>query len=156
MSNIATFECEVVTREYQLVGQSITANFPSSFPKAAIEVQTEFFQKRRAEVKNALNHNVLLSPYMCNGVVATYFACSEVAEIEDVPAGMIGFKLPSSKYAKISCSNHTIGEGYSRLFDWIGTNGYKQKSSSSSSPIEIFYFDGNPEERVEILIPIEY
>jgi hypothetical protein len=38
MSQIATFECEVITREYKLVGQSITANFPNSFPDAAIKI----------------------------------------------------------------------------------------------------------------------
>jgi predicted transcriptional regulator YdeE len=155
MSTIATYECEVVTKEYQFVGQSITANFPSSFPEAAIKVQTEFFQKRRSEISNVLNPDILFSPYMCNGVVATYFACSEVSEIENVPAGMIGFKLSPTRYAKISCSNQTIGEGYSKIFKWIGANGYKQKSSSNSSAIEIFYFEEKPEEKVEILIPIE-
>lgn len=155
MSTIATFECEIVSREYQFVGQSITANFPSSFPEAAIKVQTEFFQKRRSDVIRVVNPDILFSPYMCNGVVATYFACLEVSEIESIPSGMIGFKLSSTRYAKISCSNHTIGEGYSKIFEWIGANGYKQKSSSNSSPIEIFYFEEKPEEKVEILIPIE-
>jgi predicted transcriptional regulator YdeE len=155
MSAIATFECEVVTKEYQFVGQSITANFPSSFPEAAIKVQTEFFQKRKSEVSNVVTRAILYSPYMCNGVVATYFACLEVTKIENVPPGMIGFKLPSTRYAKISCSNKTIGEGYSKIFAWIETNGFKGKSSSSSSSIEIFYFDEKPEEKVEILIPIE-
>jgi len=154
MSTIATFNCEIITKEYQFIGQSITANFPSSFPEAAIQVQGEF-RSRISEISGTVNPDTLYSPYMCNGVVATYFACSEVSSIDEIPEGMIGFKLPTTKYAKISCSNRTIGEGYSRIFQWIGENGYKQRSSSDSSSIEIFYIEGNGEEKVELLIPID-
>lgn len=155
MSQIATFECEVITREYNLVGQSITANFPNSFPDAAIKIHTEFVSKK-AEIKGAINYEIIYSPYMCNSIVATYFACLEVSEIRHIPDGMIGFNLPKTEYAKISCSNKTIGEGYSKIFEWINSKGYKQKNSSSSSAIEIYYFEDNvDEEKVEILIPIE-
>jgi len=154
MSTIATFNCEIITKEFQFVGQSITANFPSSFPEAALQVQGEF-RSRKSEINGAVNPETLYSPYMCNGVVATYFACSEVSSIGEIPEGMIGFKLPTTKYAKISCSNRTIGEGYSRIFQWIGENGYKQRSSGDSSSIEIFYIEGNGEEKVELLIPID-
>lgn len=71
VKTIATFECEVVKKEYQLIGQSVTANFPQSFPDAAIKVQMDF-EKRMGEVKNCKNKNVLISPYMCNDIVATY------------------------------------------------------------------------------------
>ncbi len=50
VKTIATFECEVIKKEYQLVGQSVTANFPQSFPNAAIKVQREF-EKRIDEVR---------------------------------------------------------------------------------------------------------
>ncbi|WP_432359858.1 GyrI-like domain-containing protein [Sporosarcina sp. UB5] len=154
VKTIATFECEIVQKEYQLVGQSITANFPESFPDAAIKVQINF-EKRVDEVKYCKNKQVLISPYMCNDIVATYFACVEVDELTEIPEGMIGIKLPMTEYAKISCSNKTIGEGYSKLFTWMGENGYKQKWYDKSFPIEIFYLEeGAEEEVVEILIPI--
>lgn len=154
MSTIAIFDCEVVMKEFQFVGQCITVNFPSSFPDAAVKIQREFWQ-RRSEIHDAVNPDILFSPYMCNGVVATYFACSEVSAIGEVPEGMIDFKLPSTKYAKISCSNRTIGEGYSKIFDWIGANGFKQRSGNDSSSIEVFHIEENDEEKVEILIPID-
>ena len=50
VKTIATFECEVVKKEYQLVGQSVTANFPQSFPDAAMKVQMDF-EKRIDEVE---------------------------------------------------------------------------------------------------------
>jgi hypothetical protein len=48
------FSCEIIRREYQLVGQSITANFPQSFPDAALKIQMEFVE-RRHEITNAIN-----------------------------------------------------------------------------------------------------
>lgn len=147
------FKCETTTRAYTLVGQSITANFPDGFPDAAIKLQKQFVE-RRNEIKNVTDTKVLLSPYMCNAIVATYFACLEVSDSSEVPDGMICFKLPLTKYAKINCTNQSIGEAYGLLFDWMSKNSYKQKYLDHSFPIEIFYLDGNEEEDVEILIPI--
>ncbi|WP_253947840.1 hypothetical protein [Paenibacillus ehimensis] len=55
------FHCEIATKEVQLVGQSITANFPQHFPDAALQIQTQFVE-RRHEVINAKNQEVLFSP----------------------------------------------------------------------------------------------
>ncbi|QDP39474.1 GyrI-like domain-containing protein [Radiobacillus deserti] len=152
---IATFECEVITKKFHLVGQSITTNYPGGFPDAAIKVQTEF-ESRRDEIKNVVNKEILYSPHMCNEIFATYFACLEVEEIEDVPEGMTGFTLPATKYAKISCSNNTIDEGYTKIFAWMDEKEYVQKWFHYSCPIEIYYLDENVDEEVaEILIPLE-
>ena len=147
VKSIATFECEVVKKEYQLIGQSVTANFPQSFPDAAMKVQMDF-EKRMDEVRNGTNKHVLISPYMCNDIVATYFACLEFDELTEIPEGMIGFNIPMMEYAKISCSNKTIDQGYSKLFAWMSENGYKQKWYDKSFPIEIFYLDEGAEEEV--------
>lgn len=148
------FKCEIITKEYSLIGQSITANFPASFPDAAIKVQLEFV-KRRDEIMNSKDKEILFSPYMCNGIVATYFACLEVSDLSDVPEGMMGFILPSQTYAKINCTNKSIGEGYGRIFKWMNENGYVQRFLDNTCPIEIFYFEDHvDEEDVEIMIPI--
>ncbi|XID94998.1 GyrI-like domain-containing protein [Paenibacillaceae bacterium WGS1546] len=129
MSNqlAASFEIEVVNREYKLVGMSITANFPESFPEAAITIQREFWE-RRNEIKNSKDYEILFSPGMCNGILATYFACIEVTEFFDkTPEGMIAFTLPSIEYVKVSCTNKTIGEGYNKLFEWMKENQYEHK-----------------------------
>lgn len=150
----ASFEIEVVNREYKLVGMSITANFPKSFPEAAITIQREFW-KRRNEIKNSKDYEILFSPGMCNGILATYFACIEVTEYSDkTPEGMIAFTLPSTEYVKISCTNKTIGEGYNKLFKWMKENQYEHKLYGACQ-IEIFYInDEADEEPAEILIPI--
>jgi hypothetical protein len=71
MNTVATFKFETVKREYQFVGLCTTANFPESFPEAAIKVQTEFIS-RRSEINGVKNTEILYSPYMCNGNVGTY------------------------------------------------------------------------------------
>ncbi|WP_408009971.1 hypothetical protein ACJROX_06660 [Pseudalkalibacillus sp. A8] len=35
----ALFECEVMEREFKLVGQSVTANFPDAFPQVAMDIR---------------------------------------------------------------------------------------------------------------------
>lgn len=155
VKTIATFECEVVQRKYELIGQSITANFPESFPDSAMKVQMEF-EKRLDEVVNCKDKHILISPYMSNDIVVTYFACVEVDTLTEIPEGMIGLELPMMEYAKISCSNKTVDQGYSKLIAWMGENGYKKKLYERSFPIEIFYLEKNAEEEfVEILIPIQ-
>lgn len=152
---MATFECKIVKKEFLVVGESITANYPQGFPDAAFKL-SERFDPRRGEIKHAKNMEVVISPYMCNDIMATYFSCLEVDQLDQIPEGMVGFKIPETEYAVISCSNKTIGEGYNKIFQWMHEKGYKQKWFNQSFPIEIFYYEDNvDEERAEILIPIQ-
>jgi predicted transcriptional regulator YdeE len=150
----ASYEIEVVNREYKLIGMSITAKFPESFPDAAISIQRDFWDRRK-QIPNAKDYEVLFSPGMCNGILATYFACSEVTEYsETIPEGMIAFTLPDTEYVKIRCTNKTIGEGYNKLFEWMRDKEYEHRYQGACQ-IEIFYIeDQADEELVEILIPI--
>jgi predicted transcriptional regulator YdeE len=138
-----------------LAGKSTTADFPASFPEAAIRVQQEI-EGKRDQITNAVNKNILISPYLCNDIIATYFACLEVTNITSIPEGMMGFRIPLTKYAKVRCTNRSIDKGYSQIFEWIKENKLKQKWFASSFPIEIYYLEeGAEEEAVEILIPLE-
>ncbi|MFC3749013.1 GyrI-like domain-containing protein [Paenibacillus sp. GCM10012306] len=84
---------------------------------------------------------------------ATYFACYEVPEGNDIPEDMVSFKLPGHTYAKVTCTNKTIQDGYGYVFDWMQKSGHKQLSEACS--IEIFYIEETDEEKVELLIPVE-
>ncbi|WP_246309241.1 hypothetical protein [Paenibacillus alginolyticus] len=101
------FHCETIRREYQLVGQSLTANFPNGFPDAALQIQSQFAE-RRHEITNAKDQEVLFSPYMCNGIFATYFACLEVDDLILIPHGMIGFKLPTVVFGSILSNRNLL------------------------------------------------
>ncbi|WP_226681405.1 GyrI-like domain-containing protein [Sutcliffiella horikoshii] len=153
-NSFATFKCEVVQRNLQLVGQCATGNFPQSFPEVAMNVQQDF-ENRRDEVGHVVDRDVIYSPYMANNLVATYFACVEVQECDDIPNGMMALNIPKTTYAKISCSNKTIDKGYEKIFSWMKENGYRQESLEKALPIEVFYYEDNVEEEiVELLIPI--
>lgn len=153
-NSVATFKCEVVQRKLQLVGQCATGNFPQSFPEVAMNVQQDF-ENRRDEVRNAVNRDVIYSPYLANSLVATYFACLEVKECNYIPKGMMALTIPLTTYAKISCSNKTIDKGYEKIFSWVKDNGYRQESLEKAFPIEVFYFKDNVEDEiVELYIPI--
>ncbi|WP_240628533.1 GyrI-like domain-containing protein [Bacillus salacetis] len=147
--------CDLIEKEFLVIGNSTTANFPDSFPEAAIRVQQDFEEKRE-QVTNAVDKNVLISPYMSNEIMTTYFACLEVTSLDTIPAGMCGFKIPVTKYARVTCTNRTINNAYTVVFDWIKEKGFNQKRFSSSFPIEIYYLTEKEEEEVvEILIPLE-
>lgn len=147
-------ECEMITKEFKLVGISTTAPFPSGFPEAAMKVQQQF-EKRMHEVENCVDRQVLCSPFVGNGIVTTYFACLEVTTFESIPEEMIGFTIPMAKYVKFTCTNQTIGKGYERIFQWIKENGYTQKGSDAFQ-VECFHLDEQAEEeQVDIFIPIQ-
>ena len=153
-SKTELFQCEIVEKELYFVGTNITAHFLSGFPDAAIKVQQEFMD-RINEISNAINKNVLLSPFICNDIIATYFAGLEVSNLDSIPEGMMGFTVPHTTYAKVTCTNKTIGEGYDKIFHWMGEKGYIQKMYYAFQ-IEVFYLDEHAEEeQVEILIPIK-
>lgn len=148
-------EIKVVTREYKLVGISGTGKFPESFPDTASNVIHKFGELRR-KIENARNYDTVFCPGMCNGIVATYFACLEVDEImNEVPNEMISFDLPKTEYVLIRCTNNSIMDGYDKLSKWMNENKYKHKLYRACQ-IEIYYnFDSNGEEPADVLIPIE-
>ncbi|TYR74251.1 GyrI-like domain-containing protein [Rossellomorea vietnamensis] len=152
---MADLRVEIIEREFLLVGESITANFPESFPEAAIKVQ-QGFERKMDSIPNAVDRKVLISPYMRNELMVTYFACLEVIDLTQIPDGMSGFRIPLTKYAKITCTNRNIDKGYSQLYDWIKENSLELNRCESSSPIEIFHLEAIAlEERVEIFMPIK-
>ena len=152
---LAMDQCTTVTKSFHLVGTSITANFATDFPTASITVQ-QAFEKQMSSIPNAKSTSVLVSPYMCNDIIATYFACVEVHDLSQVPKDMIGFTLPKMTYASIQCVPATIGEAYGKLYQWIESQNLKVNHLQAAMPIEIFYLKENPtDETVEILIPIE-
>lgn len=147
------FECEIIqTNERKFAGFSFSGAFPQSFPAEAVNVQQRL-GNRKAEFTSTVNTNVLYSPYCVVDGLATYWACYQIQGDDPVPEGMTVFKLPGHRYAKVNCTNKTISEGYSKLFEWIGQNGIKLLANAYS--MEIFYIKEIEEEPVELLIPIE-
>ncbi|GGG71149.1 GyrI-like domain-containing protein [Paenibacillus radicis (ex Gao et al. 2016)] len=147
------FECELITRDVRhFAGFSFSGSFPHSFPAESVKVQQKL-GSRKSEFTTDINTDVVFSPYYVCDNLATYFACYEVPEGSAIPEGMVSFKLPGHTYAKVTCTNKTIHDGYGHVFDWIQKNGHKQLNGACS--IETFYIEEAEEEKVELFIPVE-
>lgn len=57
-----------------------------------------------------------------------YWACVEVSDFEDIPAGMVTISIPQQRYAvkEHYGSNHLIWKTYEELHKWIAENGYER------------------------------
>jgi hypothetical protein len=105
--------------------------------------------------RDARHPDLLFSPLICNGIIATYFACLEVTDLSSIPDGMVGFALPPVDYARATCTTATIGDGHGKVQAWISENGYEHLRDNAC-PMEIYYIDetSDNDERVDILMPI--
>lgn len=147
------FDCELITRDTNyFAGFSFSGPFPQSFPSEAVKIQ-QLIGSRKSEFSLKVNTDIVFSPYYVCDNLATYFACYEVTEGTAIPEGMVSFKLSGHTYAKVTCTNKTIREGYDHVFDWIQKHGYKQLNGACS--IEVFFIEEAGEEKVELLIPVE-
>ncbi|UVI27976.1 GyrI-like domain-containing protein [Paenibacillus spongiae] len=144
--------CAVVTKPaMKMVGISYCGPY-STFPDEAIRLQSEFLA-RKHELNGDVLSTALHSPYFGNEVFATYWACFEIAHIDQIPEGMVQFTIPQRQYAMVRCTNKRIGEGYERLFAWMNENQLVKRDNAVS--LEIFYIDEHLEEEpVDLLIPI--
>lgn len=157
-------ECSIVkNEETRLVGVSFAGPVPDSFPKAAIQLH-ESFWPRRFEIPGRVKSDVLISPFQdYNESFVTYWACCEVEDVGGnaiaLPPGMQLITIPAHDYAMVTCTNQTIGEGYTRLTDWMKQQGFQRVERACM--IEKYYImeqsDAGEaiEERVELLAPIK-
>lgn len=148
-------QCDLISREaMSVVGMSFAGPFPQSFPASAVDVQRRFWN-RRLEVLHRAPGDILLSPYATsNECFVTYFAACQVDRIESVPDGMVGFTIPAHTYARVICTNRTIGEGYGQLERFMKENGHV--SLRNACAIEVFHIrEDGEEEQVEIWSPID-
>lgn len=94
-------QIEIVTlEEKHFVGVPMTNVF-QRFDPESIKEANRVFLARKSEIRGVLNQYEYVCPHFANDVLFTYIYCMEVAGIEEVPKGMIGFSVPSQQYAKV-------------------------------------------------------
>jgi predicted transcriptional regulator YdeE len=147
------FQCETVkSEEMKLVGISYSGP-QSSFPHEALSLHHRFEGELEEMVSDTHNFD-LVSPYFSNGILTTYFACVEVEKTNILPEDMVRFNIPPQKYAKVTCTNTSIGEGYQKLNEYL--NDQKLVKEHNACTVEKFYVRDNGEpEVVELYIPIK-
>ncbi|WP_171051793.1 GyrI-like domain-containing protein [Alteribacter natronophilus] len=146
-------KCEIIrAKRFHFVGIIFSGPFPSAFPEAAVNVQNRF-EAERHKVQNVIRPELTWSPHYENEVLSTYWACSEVSEIESVPEPMTGFTLLEHDYGVTRCTAGTINNGYKTLHSWIAAQGREWNRNSCS--IECFYNRGSEGEEVRLYVPLK-
>ncbi|MEI7027025.1 GyrI-like domain-containing protein [Paenibacillus sp. y28] len=84
----------------KLVGLSVTVAFENVDMGRIDAVRQQFFI-RRNEIQGILHPDRYWSPWFSAEGVFTYFFCMEVADLLEIPEGMIGFTIPAHTYAKL-------------------------------------------------------
>ena len=94
-------QIEIVTlEEKHFVGVPVTNVFQRVDPESIKEANQRFLF-RKSEIQGVLNPDEYVCPHFANDVLFTYIYCMEVTRIDDVPQGLVGFSVPSQRYAKV-------------------------------------------------------
>lgn len=94
-------QAEIVTlEEKHYVGVAVTNAFMRVNPKSIQEVN-DLFLSRIKEIPNVINSGSYVCSHFANDFLFTYIYSMEVSRIDEVPEGMIGFSVPSQRYAKV-------------------------------------------------------
>jgi predicted transcriptional regulator YdeE len=134
--------------EINLVGLCITSPFKGHLPERVEDMKQEF-RRRKDEIRNVIHPERYISPSFSSEVLFTYLICMEVANLSDVPEGMLGFTIPPHRYAKLKSK----GDPYQDIHDYLKAN--NKQSNKRALSLEIYHFE-NPAwpDEAEVFIPI--
>jgi predicted transcriptional regulator YdeE len=137
----------VKLEEKNFVGVAVTSSFQNV---TGIGEASKFFMERKSRIQSVVNEDEYVCLHFSNDVVFTYIYCIEVLELKSIPDGMIGFNVPSSRYAKVRTKDE---DPYGLI------NTYLKEKVLESNPklfaFEVFRF-GEEENKynADILVPI--
>lgn len=137
----------VIKPGFLVVGIKYIMNFIDNNKNfTANKVATEFFFRHKKQIKNPLHPNIYLGLVKCIPDKPTedyYIPCTEVSELNHIPAGMVGYTIETHKYAvfKYICFQRaekvtieTLTEVYKYIFSkWLPNTSYSLADS--------FYFE---------------
>jgi predicted transcriptional regulator YdeE len=137
----------VKVEEKQYVGVAVTSPFHNV---TGIGEAKQLFEDRRNEIQNTVTTDEYVCLHFANEVVFTYIYCMEVSAIDAIPDGMIGFTVPSSRYAKVRTKDE---DPYGLIHTYLQENGIERNPNLFSQ--EVFRF-GEEESKynADILVPI--
>jgi predicted transcriptional regulator YdeE len=141
---------EIVSLEEKcFIGIPATCAFKSS-DREAIKVAGEAFASRKGEISGAVNEREYVCPHFANDILFTYIYCMEVENLEEIPHGMIGFRVPSQRYVKVRSEEHNP---YKLVNSYLAANGLE--SNTSSLALEVFKFGEEQHfNNADIYVPI--
>ncbi|MDQ0885889.1 putative transcriptional regulator YdeE [Paenibacillus sp. V4I9] len=134
--------------EINLVGMCITSPFKGHLSERVEDMKKEFF-RRKDEIRNIIHPERYVSPSFSSEILFTYFVCMEVADITDIPEGMLGFTIPPHRYAKVKSTS----DPYRDIHDYLKAN--NKQNNNRALAFEMYHFE-NPvwPDEAEVYIPI--
>ncbi|MEK8132145.1 effector binding domain-containing protein [Paenibacillus filicis] len=143
-------QIEIVTlEEKHFVGVPVTNVFQRVEPES-IKEANQVFLARKSEIKEIMNPHVYVCPHFANDVLFTYIYCMEVTGIEGVPKGMIGFSVPSQRYAKVRSIDQ---DPYALIKSFLKEKGLDNNPRSLA--LEVFRFGEEQHfNNADIFVPI--
>lgn len=124
----------VIFEEKHFIGVPVTVAFQKHDPER-IKEANQIFLTRKNEIKGIINEHEYVCPHFANDVLFTYIYCMEVSEISDIPDGMLGFNVPSQRYAKVSSTDQ---DPYKLIKSYLKAKGLENNTRSLA--LEVFRF----------------
>jgi predicted transcriptional regulator YdeE len=143
-------QIEIVSLEEKCyVGIPATCAFKSS-DREAIKVANEAFALRKGEIRGVVNEKEYVCPHFANDILFTYIYCMEVENLEDIPQGMVGFRVPSQRYVKVRSAAE---DPYKLAKSYLAAN--ELKNNGRSLALEVFRFGEKQHfNNADIYVPI--
>lgn len=141
---------EIVTlSEKHFIGVAVTNAFKRVDPEA-IQKTFQVFLSRIDEIKGIVDSDAYVCPHFANDYLFTYIYCMEVTSIGEVPEGMIGFSMPSQRYAKVRSADQ---DPYALIKSSLES--MNLKNNARSLALEVYRFDEEQHmNNADIYIPI--
>ncbi|MCM3626045.1 GyrI-like domain-containing protein [Paenibacillus glycanilyticus] len=139
----------VALGEKHFIGVPVTNAFHKADPKSIREAY-QIFLSRKEEITDMVDRDCYVCPHFANDYLFTYIYCMEVFRIGDVPQGMIGFSLPSQRYAKARSADQ---DPYARIKATL--EAMNLENNTRSLALEIFRFGEEQHvNNADVYIPI--
>lgn len=117
-------------------------------------------EQRLDEVSYQTDEPVLIAPFHSRETELTYYVTKPVEKISQIPAGMVGFTIPSKNYVFTTYKGSLDGveNTYLQMFSWMQEYGYEQDHHALS--LEIYkekykLQNANGDLHFEIYLPVK-
>ncbi|MWC29726.1 effector binding domain-containing protein [Paenibacillus sp. MMS18-CY102] len=97
-TGIASEVITVQLDEMKFIGIPVIVPFKDG-DYSTIGKTKQLFMERMDEIEGVINPSILWAPWYANDIMFTYVYSVQVASLDNVPEGMIGFTQPAARYA---------------------------------------------------------
>jgi AraC family transcriptional regulator len=115
---------------------------------------------RLEEVSYQTKEPVLIAPFHSRETEFTYYVTTPVEKIDEIPAGMVGFTIPSKNYvfAAHKGSHEEIENTYQQIYAWMKEYGYEQDHNALCLEVykeEHKHLNENGDLHFDIYLPVK-